>query len=253
VKELVETAARFSGRVDDYARYRPSYPKEAIDAILLGMGDPRRLDVVDVGAGTGIAALLIAARGARVIAIEPNPEMRGAAAGAGIDARDGLADRTGLPDGSADIITSFQAFHWFANGTAVQEFLRVLRPGGRVALAWNARDDGDPFTRGYGDIADRDGHASRGGAVVDDYDYVPPLLSASHLRDVRELEFPSEQALDLEGLLGRARSASYAPREGEAYAALVERLTALHARFGDAAGSVVLRYRTRVYLAETSA
>jgi SAM-dependent methyltransferase len=250
MSDLVETAARFSGRVADYARYRPSYPKEAIDAILLGMGDPKRLDVVDVGAGTGIGALLIAERGARVVAIEPNPEMRDAAARAGLDARDGVGDRTGLPSASADVVTSFQAFHWFAHAAAVEEFVRVLRPGGRVALAWNVRDDGDPFTRGYGNIADRDGHASRGDAVGDDYEYAPALLAGARLRDVRELAFASEQSLDLVGLFGRARSASYVSREGAAYAALARRLTALHRRFSDAAGSVTLRYRTRVYLAE---
>lgn len=254
MSQIVSTAARFSGRVDDYARYRPSYPGDAIDAVLSGMGDPRRLVIVDVGAGTGIGAGLLAARGARVIAIEPNPEMRDAAACAGIDARDGLADRTGLPDASADIVTSFQAFHWFANAAAVQEFLRVTRPGGRVALVWNVRDEQDAFTRGYGEITDREGHAACGDGAGADYDAVTPaLLAAGGLCNLRRLEFPSMQVLDVEALLGRARSASYVPRAGAEYEAVATRLTVLHTRYADATGLASLRYRTCVYLGERPA
>lgn len=254
MSEIVSTAARFSGRVDDYARYRPSYPDEAIDDILSGMGDPLRLVVVDVGAGTGIGAGLLAARGVRLIAIEPNPEMRDAASDGGFDVRDGLAERTGLPDASADIVTSFQAFHWFANAASVREFVRVLRPGGRVALVWNVRDERDAFTRGYGEITDREGHAGRGDGAGADYEAVTPtLLAGGGLRDVRRLELPSMQALDVEALLGRARSASYVPRAGAEYEAVAARLAALHARHADASGLASLCYRTCVYLGERPA
>jgi SAM-dependent methyltransferase len=254
VSESVSTAARFSGRVDDYARYRPSYPDEAIDAVLSGMGDPRRLVVVDVGAGTGIGAGLLAARGVRLIAIEPNPEMRDAASEGGFDVRDGVAERTGLADASADIVASFQAFHWFANAASVREFVRILLPGGRVALVWNVRDERDAFTRGYGEITDREGHVARGDGAGADYDAVTPaLLAGGCLRDVRRLEFPSMQVLDVEALLGRARSASYVPRAGADYEAVAVRLTALHARHADASGLASLWYRTCVHLGEKPA
>ena len=62
----------FSGRATDYAKYRPSYPTEAIATILEGLEQPSKLVAADIGAGTGIASQLLAEHGIRVIAIEPN-------------------------------------------------------------------------------------------------------------------------------------------------------------------------------------
>jgi len=247
--EIVPTAARFLGRVADYGRYRPSYPSAAIDAVLGGLGDPTALTVVDVGAGSGIASLLLLERGARVVAIEPNPEMREAAIASGVDARDGTADRTGLPDAAADVVCVFQAFHWFATTDSLAEFARILRPGGRLAIVWNLRDDGDPFSAEYGLIADAVRRGSRGARPHGDTG-VESLLRAEGYASVRVHEFPSRQRLDCDGLLGRARSTSYVPRDGPEYDEVAERLRALHARFADADGTCALVYRTRVFLAE---
>jgi SAM-dependent methyltransferase len=235
MSDLVETAARFSGRVDDYVRYRPAYPPAAIDAVLADLGAPGALTVVDVGAGTGIASRALSERGARVIALEPNPEMRAAALASGVDARDATAEHTGLAAQSADIVTAFQAFHWFATPEAVAEFARILGSGGRVALVWNMRDDRDAFTRAYGEIADIDSLAAqRAGSTADDPD----------------IAFTNAQRLGLEALIGRARSASYVPREGPEYDEIVRRLSELHAQFADAEGGVTLVYRTGVHLAD---
>src|SRR5262245_7940094 len=75
----MDPIGRFTDRVADYVKHRPSYPAAAIDAMLRGLGDPTRLTAADLGAGTGIASRLLANRGLRVIAIEPNPAMRAAA------------------------------------------------------------------------------------------------------------------------------------------------------------------------------
>ena len=250
MSDLIATAARFSGRVRDYARYRPSYPPEAIDAILDGLGDVSALTVVDVGAGTGISSRLFAERGANVIAIEPNPEMREVAHAQNLDARDGTAEASGLPDACADVVAAFQAFHWFAHERAVAEFVRLLRPGGRVALVWNVRDTGHACTREYGQIADLDSSAAqRAGQVSDDED-LGSLLQGAGLRNVRTLDFQNAQRLTLDALLGRARSASYVPQDGPEYDAIAAALTDLHQRSSDAESCVSLVYRTAVHLAE---
>lgn len=244
-----DTVARFDAGAADYARYRPSYPAAALDAILEGLGDPASLTAVDIGAGTGISSGLFAARGARVIAVEPNAQMRALALASGLDAREGQADATGLPGAWADIVACFQAFHWFATGAAVAEFVRLLRRSGRIALVWNERDDGDAFTLGYGRVVDDR-------AALAGFRHGPELIARlfdeGGLQPVRRATFPNRQRLDRDGLLGRARSTSYAPHEGPAQAAMIESLNTLYERHV-CDGAVELVYRTDVYLADRSA
>src|SRR5688500_14656893 len=112
--DALRPTERFSGRAESYVRFRPSYPAAAIDAVLAGLGDPARLVAADVGAGTGISARLLADRGGRVDAVEPNTAMRAAAAPhAGVRWHGGRAQATGLPDASVDLVLCAQAYHWF--------------------------------------------------------------------------------------------------------------------------------------------
>ncbi len=237
---------RFSDRARDYERYRPDYPAPAIDAVLAGCGDPGRLVVADVGAGTGIASRLIAERGARVIAVEPNAEMRAAAwPHARTEWRDGTAEATGLEDESVDLLLCAQAFHWFRADQALAEFRRVLRPGGRLTLMWNNRDRRDELTRSY--IAAI--HAVNGEHPAERRSLDPSVVSDAGLFTEPRLEtFDHSQALHLAGLIGRATSASYVPREGAAFERLSELLTELYERHRDARGRVTMRYVTQVFL-----
>ena len=108
--------SRFSDRAEDYAKYRPSYPTAAIDCILQEFKEKSPLIAADIGAGTGISSRLLADRGVRVIAIEPNAAMRQVAeAHPLVEFRHGSAEATKLPDKSVDLVTCFQAFHWFNN------------------------------------------------------------------------------------------------------------------------------------------
>lgn len=238
---------RFSDRAADYVKYRPDYPEAAFDAMLEGMGSPDALIAVDVGAGTGISARQLAARGVRVIAVEPNAEMRAAAEPhPRVEWVDGQAERTGLPDACVDLVISAQAFHWFRADEALAEFRRVLRPGGRLALMWNSRDATDPLTRGY-----REAIRDTGGEdPADRRAFDPGIIERRGLfARMRALEFPHAQTLDGPGLLGRATSASYVAKTGPAFEALRAILAALHERHRDASGRVALRYRTKLFLA----
>jgi predicted RNA methylase len=64
---------RFSNRVDTYVKFRPSYPKEAVDVLYDIVGMRSNHIVADIGAGTGIFSKLLLERGSQVIAVEPNP------------------------------------------------------------------------------------------------------------------------------------------------------------------------------------
>jgi SAM-dependent methyltransferase len=238
---------RFTDRTDDYVKYRPSYPREAIDAIIEGL-TPSGATAADVGAGTGISARLLADRGLSVVAIEPNQAMREAAeAHPRVVFRQGTAENTGLGAGTMDLVLSAQAFHWFRADAALREFARVLRPGGRLTLMWNRRSHDDPFTAGYRAAILEVG----GDSAVERMDFDPRSIEATGLYSAaRRVAFPFRQALDLRGLLGRAMSASYVPKTGAGADKVTALLRALHAKYADGVGIVSLVYTTEVYLAD---
>lgn len=239
---------RFSGLADVYAKHRPDYPTAAIEHIIRQCGLTGDALLVDVGCGTGISTRLFAAHGLSVIGVEPNDEMRARAEAephaAATRFVKGTAEATGLPDGSALAVLAAQAFHWFDAPAALREVQRLLRPGGWVALMWNERDETDACTAAYGvvlrtgpDAAAVEGPRQRAGEAL----LHSPLFVGAH-----KVVFPHEQALDEEGLLGRAFSASYAPREPQAAEVFADKLREVFARFQHD-GRVELRYATSVY------
>jgi SAM-dependent methyltransferase len=238
---------RFSDRAEDYVKYRPGYPAAAIDAVLEGLGPCERLRAADVGAGTGIAARLLASRGVGVVAVEPGEGMRNAAeAHSNVAWVNGRAEATGLQPRSVDVVLCAQSFHWFRQPDALREFARILAPGGRIALVWNRRSKKDPFTAAFRQaILD-----SGGESPAERMEFDPAIVAESGLfGPLERLEFPNSQRLDLDGLIGRARSASYVPKEGEAGAKLIRVLRALHQQFASADGIVTLVYETEIFRA----
>jgi len=239
---------RFTERAADYARFRPDYPEALWDAVLEGLGDPASLTAADVGAGTGISSRQLAERGMRVLAVEPNAGMRAAAAPhARVEWRDGTGEHTGLPDAAVDLVVSAQAFHWFRQPEAIAEFHRILRPRGRLAIAWNGRDRRDPVTRGYVEAI----HAVGGEHPAERRPFDPAVIHMEHRFTVaRYLTFEHHHDMDLEGFVGRAISASYVPKSGPAHDELVRLLSGLFERHRDDRGRVTMRYETRLWLAD---
>lgn len=216
---------RFSSRAKTYAAFRPSYPASAIDAALDGLGDPHRLTIADVGAGTGISARHFADRGVTVVAIEPNAKMRGAADPHNrVTWHEGTGEATGLSDASVDAIVACQAFHWFATHEALREFRRVARR--RAVVLQYERDERDEFTRAYGDVvrsyATDDTERLRRRAL-EFFGAFPNARRSSS-------EHPSRQRLEVETLVGRALSSSYLPSSGAESERLQSDLRALFDR-----------------------
>ncbi|MGB6986019.1 MAG: class I SAM-dependent methyltransferase [Candidatus Aquilonibacter sp.] len=231
---MSDSTTRFSARAGDYALYRPSYPRDAISAVLDGFSRP---EVADTGAGTGISSIALADAGAHVFAVEPNANMRGSIpTRADIVVIDGTAEVTALPDHSVDIVTAFQAYHWFVPDRVLAEAARIGRARCRYAAVWNERDEKDPFVREYSAIIrphmtdDTEARRSRNKTVDKD-------LRRHGWADVRMLEFRHVVPVDWEALIGRTRSTSYLPREGAAYEAMAADLRALFERAGEFGGA----------------
>jgi SAM-dependent methyltransferase len=242
---VTHSTVRFGNRVDDYARYRPSYPAESIAAVLDGFFAPQ---VADLGAGTGISSYLLASAGAFVYAVEPNANMRGAIPqDERIAVVSGTAESTGLEPLSVDVITAFQAYHWFEPARLFAEADRIARKRARFAAVWNERDDRDAFTRTFSEAIrpymSDDTETRRRSSTIDDdlerYGWGP----------ARVLEFTQRQEMTWDAFIGRARSASYLPREGPAYDAMAGDLRTV---FDDGAvdGRVRMALVTTVHLGE---
>jgi SAM-dependent methyltransferase len=128
----------FGAVSDHYDEYRPGPAPDVLDWLLA----PASRDVLDVGAGTGALTRLLVARGLRVTAVEPDRRMRGTLADrvAGASILDGSAEHLPVADASQDAVLAHSAWHWVDAGRAVPEVARVLRPGGRLAVAWTRLD-----------------------------------------------------------------------------------------------------------------
>jgi ubiquinone/menaquinone biosynthesis C-methylase UbiE len=245
---------RFTGLAEIYARCRPDYPAAALDDVVRHCRLGPDALIVDVGCGTGISSRLFARREFRVIGIEPNDDMRRQAEAETLpgvahppEYRAGKAEATGLPDECADAVLAAQAFHWFEPAAALREFHRILKPEGWVVLMWNERVPRDPFTAAYGEIIAREAHGKS--IEAQRHRAGEALLHNAHFRNAVVHRFGHEQTLDEEGLLGRAFSASYAPRESVAAEAFARDLRGVFRRFQQQE-KVYLKYETSVYLGQ---
>ncbi|MBS1998107.1 MAG: class I SAM-dependent methyltransferase [Cyanobacteria bacterium SZAS LIN-2] len=247
---------RFSGLAETYARCRPSYPSDAIDFIIALSGVDNDSLIADIGCGTGISSRLFAERGLKVLGIEPNDDMRQKAEAeekiASLHYLEGTAEETTLADESVDLIVCAQAFHWFEPTAALAEFKRILKPGGWVALMWNERDENDPFTQMYGDLFRTLPETE---AVEMPRGKAGNALLESDLFENRQRDlFISSQILDEDGLVGRAFSASYAPKDEPRRSRFEASLRTLFHAFAESDGSqdgkpavVTMHYATSIY------
>jgi len=207
VSEL-HPATRGFAAAGRYERGRPDYPAAAIAAIAERCGLRPGRTVLDLAAGTGKLTRLLVPTGAAVLAVEPVPEMRAELERRvrGVAALGGTAERIPLADRYVDAVTIGQAFHWFAADAALREIHRVLKPGGGVALIWNARDERDELQAALSDIID----PLEGDTPRRKQRNWKTLLADSGVFDRTErLLFEHVQPLDEEGVVDRVTSISF--------------------------------------------
>ncbi|MBH9551477.1 class I SAM-dependent methyltransferase [Inhella gelatinilytica] len=238
----------FSTKVAAYQAARPDYPTALFDWLASHL--PVHPEVLDIGAGTGLFTQGLLARGWRVLAVEPDAAMRAAC-----DARlsnvphyrsaAGLAEALPADDHSVDLITAAQSFHWFDPVPARRECTRVLKPGGRVALIWNDRDEAAPIHQDLNTLFAQFGGAARAAQVADnELERAAQFLGAG----AQFWHGPHHQLLDAEGLEALVFSRSYMPsRESHDGNAVVRALGHLFDRH-QRQGQVRLPYQTRAWL-----
>jgi SAM-dependent methyltransferase len=245
-----ETVQRFSNRVANYVKYRPGYPPEVLELFKNEMGLTKASVMADIGSGTGLSTKQFLQNGNTVYGVEPNAAMRAAAEEylrefPNFVSHDGTAENTNLDDHSIDFVIAAQAFHWFDPEKTGNEFQRILRPGGYVALIWNERQlDTTEFLREYEKLLLKYGN---------DYENVrhenidQEKLGSFFQTGYDRATFPNEQVFDFDGLRGRLLSSSYMPAEDSpSYPALEKELKALFAKHSEH-GKIKVFYDTNIY------
>jgi MOSC domain-containing protein YiiM/SAM-dependent methyltransferase len=245
-------AARgFEAGADIYERARPDYPSDAVQTIVERLDLRPGRTVLELGAGTGKLTRLLVPSGARIVALEPVAGMRAKLAtivgdGDGVEIVDGTAEAIPLPAASVDAVVVAQAFHWFDAIRALSEIHRVLRPGGRLLLAWNRRDESVPWVRGMGDrIRTLAGDEPQ---VWDD-EWRASLRRCALFEPWETASFRHAQALTRAGVLDRVASVSFvAAAEPSAQAEVLADVEALLRDDPDTAGLEVIQlpYDTEV-------
>ncbi len=242
-----------------YDRSRPGYPHALIDDLMSGgKGDARArgagaaggvVDVVDVGCGTGIAARLLAARGANVVGVEPDKRMAAVARSSGIHVEVSRFEDW-LPRGRMfDLVSSAQAWHWVDPVRGTECAAAVLRPGGRLAVFWNV-GRGEPHVQAVLEEVYRrlrgpmDGYALLMGATDD-----RRLLTAGHTIDACGAFLPAKDVVYAwEKRYTRDEWLDQLHTHSDHAALAPDRLSALLDAVGDAidglGGSITVRYST---------
>jgi ubiquinone/menaquinone biosynthesis C-methylase UbiE len=243
---------RFSNRVDNYVKYRPGYPKETLTFLTEITGYTPAWTVADIGSGTGISTSLFLDNGNTVYAVEPNGPMREKAEALLDHHRNfisinGTAENTTLSSSSIDLITAGQAFHWFDPTSTKKEFVRILRPGGAIALLWNERQKTSLFEKAYEDLLTTYGT-----------DYKTVNHSNVREKDIAAFFYPSllhlkitgnRQAFDWRRLQGRLLSSSYIPTEqNDTYEKMIKQLREIFDTYQQD-GFVYFDYQTKLYMA----
>jgi SAM-dependent methyltransferase len=247
---------RFSDRVDNYVKYRPTYPQEVADLLLEKKYLGKDALIADIGSGTGISAKLFLQNGFTVIGVEPNDAMRAAAEAflqeelnAGkFKSLKGTAEHTGIESHSIDLVIAAQAFHWFEQDKFKEECRRILKPGAYLALIWNdRRTSSTDFLKLYEEFLQMfaTDYAKVNHKNIQDKKVFDALFGENNYR---EYTIESYQELDLAGLRGRVLSSSYMPNSGHPdYEHMMYVLRKIYQRYQEN-NKVRLEYDTRIYI-----
>ncbi|GAB2620959.1 methyltransferase type 11 [Paractinoplanes abujensis] len=147
-----EIAESFGVDAARYDRTRPSYPAALIDRLVAGI--PGR-SILDVGIGTGIVARQLRAAGCEVLGVEPDPRMAAFARRAGFEVEEARFEAWEPAGRLFDAVVAGQTWHWVEPRAGAAAAASVLRPGGRLALMWNAGQPGPAVADAFAEVFER--------------------------------------------------------------------------------------------------
>jgi ubiquinone/menaquinone biosynthesis C-methylase UbiE len=135
----------FSRQAEQYAKFRPGYPKELVDFLLTIV--PSRETAWDCGTGNGQLAVALSAHFAKVYGTDISvTQLRNAVRKSNIIYKLERAEETSLQEKEIDLVTVGQALHWFDFDAFYREVNRTLKPGGVIAVTGYAMFVSDAAT-----------------------------------------------------------------------------------------------------------
>jgi SAM-dependent methyltransferase len=144
-----DLAEGFGTDASRYDRSRPRYPAALAQAVLAGL--PGR-DLVDVGIGTGISSLPFRAAGCTVLGVEVDPRMAEVAKDRGFGVEVAKFEDWNPAGRTFDAVIAGQAWHWVDPVAGAAKAAQVLRPGGRLAVFWNAGDPPNELAHAFAEV-----------------------------------------------------------------------------------------------------
>jgi SAM-dependent methyltransferase len=202
----LKRARSFGPIAADYARFRPGYPRAALEWALRPVLGGQRVQLLDLAAGTGKLTAAMLEFGP-VIAVEPDAgmldQLRAHCPTA--DARIGSAEQIPVPDSSVDAMLVGQAWHWFDREKALAEAARVLRSGGVLAALWNREDSSVGWVPGYHEAVNR----TRRVKSAQPADSIPELLAHPAFALGRQATHPNPVPATAEWLVNSVATQSW--------------------------------------------
>lgn len=190
---------------------RPSWPEDVLSWLLGSPLPATHLQVLDLGAGTGLGTRSAAALGHTVIAVDSSEDMLAvlrkvneelpSSMSARISTALGSAEHLPLEANSVDAIMCLQAWHWVNPALAVLECDRVLRERGMMGLAWHTWDRSKEWVQALAAIVEP------AGRPADQTRSVPRVLASRG--SFERKDFPFSYDMTVEQLLGLASSWSF--------------------------------------------
>lgn len=244
-----EAARGFELAPKPYEIGRPAYPQEAIDRLVSELGIESGKRVLDLAAGTGKLTRRLVPTGADLVAVEPIDAMRSALLTSlpDVEALEGTAEAIPLSDASVDAVVVGQAFHWFDGDAALAEIHRVLRPGGKLGLTWNVKDETVDWIEKLGGIME----SYRGDAPrVASGAWKGAFERTKLFTPLRRARFSFVHEAGFAAVVARVTSVSFiAALPPSEFARVVDRVRQLLATHPETSGRSVfeLPYRTGVY------
>jgi ubiquinone/menaquinone biosynthesis C-methylase UbiE len=241
--------SNFTGRAEEYAKYRPDYPEQIISLLENKIGFDLSKDIADIGCGTGKLSKLFLNNGNLVFGVEPNDEMRLKSEKLlskfiNFISIEGTAEKTMLATKSIDVITVGQAFHWFDLKKTKKEFKRVLKKDGHVVIVWNERKNTSLVMKAVNKIllSLNQEHEEAEKNLVD-----KNLLNTFYgVEKANTSIFPNFQLLDLAGLKGRIQSISYVPESGDENKRIMNEIKDVFEKYNNG-GMVKIEYTAKVF------